>query len=83
MLGMQELVMILLIVVVVFGAKRIPEIMGGLGEGIKSFKKALEADDPVSARTEGPTVKDSSGGQQEDAVSHGAKPKERTVTRDR
>jgi len=80
MLGMQELVMILLIVVVVFGAKRIPEIMGGLGEGIRSFKKALEADDPLSARPEVPEVNFGSGGQQEDAVSHGAKSKQRTVT---
>ena len=48
MLGMQELVVILLIVVMVFGAKRIPEIMGGLGKGIKSFKNAVDGQD-VSA----------------------------------
>ena len=40
-----ELILILLIVVMVFGAKRIPEIMGGLGEGIKTFKKAMEGED--------------------------------------
>jgi sec-independent protein translocase protein TatA len=40
--GPTELILILVIVVMVFGAKRIPEIMGGLGEGIKSFKKAME-----------------------------------------
>jgi sec-independent protein translocase protein TatA len=43
--GPTELILILLIVIVVFGAKRIPEIMGGLGEGIKSFKKAMEGED--------------------------------------
>ncbi len=42
--GPSELLLILLIVVVVFGAKRIPEIMDGLGKGIKSFKKAMEED---------------------------------------
>jgi sec-independent protein translocase protein TatA len=45
MLGTQELIMILLIVVVVFGAKRIPEIMEGLGKGVKSFKKAMDGEE--------------------------------------
>jgi sec-independent protein translocase protein TatA len=47
--GPQELLLILLIAVVIFGAKRIPEIMGGLGQGIKSFKKAMEGEDTVPA----------------------------------
>ncbi len=45
----SELILILLIVVVVFGAKRIPEIMGGVAQGIKSFKKALDSDDAQPA----------------------------------
>ncbi len=44
--GPTELLLILLIVIVVFGAKRIPEIMGGLGKGIRTFKKAMETDEP-------------------------------------
>jgi sec-independent protein translocase protein TatA len=44
--GPWELIVILLIVVVIFGAKRIPEIMGGVGKGIKSFKKNLDEDEP-------------------------------------
>jgi sec-independent protein translocase protein TatA len=44
--GPSELILILLIVVVLFGAKRIPEIMGGLGKGIRSFKKAMDTDEP-------------------------------------
>jgi sec-independent protein translocase protein TatA len=47
--GPSELLLILLIVVVVFGAKRIPEIMGGLGKGIRSFKKSMEEDEPSAA----------------------------------
>jgi sec-independent protein translocase protein TatA len=43
--GPTELILILLIVVLIFGAKRIPEIMGGLGKGIKSFKKAMDTED--------------------------------------
>ncbi len=40
-LGFQELLIIFLIVLVLFGASRIPQIMGGLGEGIKNFKRAM------------------------------------------
>jgi sec-independent protein translocase protein TatA len=40
-----ELILILLIVVLVFGGKKIPEIMGGVAQGIKSFKKSLDTDD--------------------------------------
>jgi sec-independent protein translocase protein TatA len=42
--GPTELILIFLIVVVVFGGKKIQEIMDGLGKGIKSFKKAMEED---------------------------------------
>ena len=41
-----ELLLILAIVLLVFGAKRIPEIMSGFGQGIKEFKKNLESDEP-------------------------------------
>lgn len=39
-LGMQELVVILLIIVVLFGAKKIPELARGMGRGIREFKDA-------------------------------------------
>ncbi len=58
MLGVQELMLILVIVVIIFGAKRIPEIMQGLGHGIKTFKKAMEDEEPSlpsqSVKPEGP-----------------------------
>ena len=38
-LGMGELVVVLIIVLVLFGAKRIPEISGSFGKGIREFKK--------------------------------------------
>jgi sec-independent protein translocase protein TatA len=51
--GPWELMIILLIVVMIFGAKRIPEIMGGIGKGIKSFKKSMEGEDePASTPSE-------------------------------
>ncbi|PLX41451.1 MAG: twin-arginine translocase TatA/TatE family subunit [Deltaproteobacteria bacterium] len=39
--GPQELLVILLIILIVFGGKKIPELMGGLGKGVRSFKKGL------------------------------------------
>ena len=54
-LGTQELLIILLLVLVLFGAKRIPEIMRGLGQGIRQFKQASqEAVDEVKSLTEEP-----------------------------
>jgi sec-independent protein translocase protein TatA len=41
-LGVPELVIIFLIIVVLFGASRIPHIGKGLGEGIRNFKKGLK-----------------------------------------
>jgi sec-independent protein translocase protein TatA len=44
-LGMGELIVILLIVVVLFGASRLPQLGKGLGEGIRSFKKSFSGED--------------------------------------
>lgn len=45
--GGSEWLVILLIVMIVFGGKKIPEVMEGLGKGIRSFKKAMnEPDEP-------------------------------------
>jgi sec-independent protein translocase protein TatA len=41
-LGFGELALILVIVIVIFGASRIPELGKGLGEGIRNFKSALK-----------------------------------------
>jgi sec-independent protein translocase protein TatA len=39
-LGATEIILIALAILLFFGAKKIPELMGGLGKGIKEFKKA-------------------------------------------
>lgn len=45
-LGVQELLIILLIVLVIFGASKLPLLGKGLGEGIKNFKKGIKDDAP-------------------------------------
>lgn len=42
-LGMSELVIILLIVIVIFGASRLPQLGKGLGEGIRNFKSSIKS----------------------------------------
>ena len=44
-LGMQELLLILLVAVLLFGGKKIPEVAKGLGEGIRNFKDALKSNE--------------------------------------
>lgn len=47
-LGMPEILLIALIVLLLFGGKKIPEMMRGLGKGVKSFKdgmKEIDTDD--------------------------------------
>jgi|WetSurMetagenome_2_1015567.scaffolds.fasta_scaffold76107_4 sec-independent protein translocase protein TatA len=41
-LGTGELVLILLFIVIIFGAKKIPELAQGMGKGIREFKKAMK-----------------------------------------
>lgn len=41
-LGVPELIIVFLIIIVLFGANRIPHIGKGLGEGIRNFKKGLK-----------------------------------------
>ncbi|GAB4283656.1 MAG: twin-arginine translocase TatA/TatE family subunit [Marinilabiliales bacterium] len=47
MIGSQEIIIIFIIVLVLFGAKKIPELMRGIGKGVKEFKDAT-SDKPES-----------------------------------
>ncbi|GAB5046929.1 MULTISPECIES: twin-arginine translocase TatA/TatE family subunit [Thermodesulfovibrio] len=46
-LGTQELMLILIIVVILFGATRLPQIGKGIGEAIRNFKKATSEKDEI------------------------------------
>jgi len=41
-IGMPELIIILIIILIIFGAGKLPEIGSGIGKGIKNFKKATD-----------------------------------------
>lgn len=41
-IGMQEMLLIFLVILLLFGAKRIPDIAHGLGKGIREFKRAMD-----------------------------------------
>ena len=43
--GITEIILILLVVVLLFGGRKIPELMKGIGQGMKEFKKASKLDD--------------------------------------
>jgi sec-independent protein translocase protein TatA len=45
-IGPLEIVLILLVVVLLFGGRKIPELMKGIGQGLKEFKKAKDTDNP-------------------------------------
>lgn len=56
MIGTQEILLIALVVLLFFGGKKIPEMMKGLGKGVKSFKDGMNGkadDDTTDAKKEG------------------------------
>lgn len=59
MLGTWEIILIVLVILLIFGGKKIPELMRGLGKGVKSFKDGVngkeeekEAKEEVKAEKE-------------------------------
>jgi sec-independent protein translocase protein TatA len=54
-LGAPEIIIILIIILLLFGGKKIPELMKGLGRGVKDFKEASKGE---STDTTGPTGSD-------------------------
>lgn len=50
-IGFQEIIVIALVVLLLFGGKKIPELMSGLGKGVRSFKDAMNGKDTTSEET--------------------------------
>ncbi len=61
--GVWEIVLIVLLIVLLFGAKKIPELMRGVGRGVKEFKDAVSKDysaedvDPTENKSDKPAPK--------------------------
>jgi len=47
-LGVPELLVIAILVLFLFGGKKLPEMGKGIGEGIRNFKKSIKGDEPES-----------------------------------
>ena len=52
MLGTPEIILICVVVLLLFGGKKIPELMKGLGKGVKSFKDGMNGIDLESTKDE-------------------------------
>lgn len=50
--GSEQVLVILVIVVLLFGGRKIPELMKGIGTGIKEFKKASKTEDETDKKLE-------------------------------
>ena len=58
-LGTQELIIILVIVVILFGATRLPQIGSGIGQAIKNFKKGIKEQDDIDVTPKKDDTKES------------------------
>lgn len=47
-IGVKEIILILVIVMLLFGGKKIPELMRGIGQGIKEFKNAKSGEEKIN-----------------------------------
>ena len=72
-IGMQEMVMIFIIILLLFGAKKLPELARGIGKSMGEFKKAREDFEreittaEVETRTKEPAVKEPAGKEARDS----------------
>jgi sec-independent protein translocase protein TatA len=69
-MGFGELMLVLVIVVVVFGAQKLPQLGDGLGKAIKNFKRAVNAQNEIDVS---PTAKNSAKSELDDDASKSGK----------
>lgn len=58
-LGVPELLILLGIIVLIFGASKLPQLGSGIGQGIRNFKKAMKEPDAIDVTKESKEAKDS------------------------
>ncbi len=52
MLGTWEIILIALVILLIFGGKKIPELMKGIGKGMRSFREGVEGKEDKEEKTE-------------------------------
>lgn len=52
--GMTEWILVIAVILLLFGGKKIPELMKGLGSGVKEFKNAAKDEQPADKKKEEP-----------------------------
>ncbi|MFD0794574.1 twin-arginine translocase TatA/TatE family subunit [Mucilaginibacter litoreus] len=57
-LGAPEIILIIIAILILFGGKKIPELMRGLGKGVKEFKDAQNGENSTTANTTTTTTED-------------------------
>ena len=50
--GVPQIILVVVIILLLFGGKKIPELMKGIGSGIKEFKNAAKEDQPANSKKE-------------------------------
>ena len=69
-IGLQELLIVLVLVLLLYGGKKVPEMMRGLGQGVKAFKEGMSTDDPAkpadATKTAGPAEPNPEKGEKEE-----------------
>jgi sec-independent protein translocase protein TatA len=50
--GVPQIILVVVIILLLFGGKKIPELMKGIGSGIKEFKNAAKDDQPANSKKE-------------------------------
>ena len=55
-IGPLEIILILVVVVLMFGGRKIPELMKGIGQGLKEFKKAKDTDGADAKKDAGENI---------------------------
>jgi sec-independent protein translocase protein TatA len=63
-LGMTELLVLVFILVIIFGASKIPELGAGIGKGIQNFKKAMKEPNEIDVTPKKPEEKVDSANQE-------------------
>ncbi len=65
--GMQEVLLIALVILLLFGGKKIPELMSGLGKGVKSFKEGMNGTDNRQGNDSGDSAVNKENGPEDNA----------------